>query len=250
VLRSPSSAGLLAALREGHPALAERCALHLGVKSGCNAAFLHPPPEVGTELVRPAVRGRGIAPFRVTATEPLLFPHDRAGRPLRSVPPKAARHLAAWRAALESRADAKRGPWWALHRTGPACARHRVAWADVARRLEAAVLPSRVIPLNSCYLALAADASSARALTAWLNAGPIRALARAGADPARGGFARFNARVVGGLPLPASALTDMRLAELAEAGADGKEVQDALDRIVAGLLGLNARDRAALRALA
>jgi len=149
-----------------------------------------------------------------------------------------------------SRSDATRGPWWALHRTAPACSPHRVVWADLARRLEATTLPTRTIPLNSCYLALAQDARSARALAAWLNAGPIRSLARAGADPARGGFARFNARVVGDLPLLYRALDDESLSTIAEEGAEGKEVQDVLDRTVADLLGLDARDRTALRALA
>ena len=249
VLRASDAAGLLTSLREGHPRLAERCAIHLGVKSGCNAAFLHPPEELGDELVRPAVRGRGIGAFQVTETVPLLFPHDSTGRPLTTVPTYVARYLGKWRTQLLSRADATRGPWWTLHRTAPACTPHRVVWADLARQLKATTLPARMIPLNSCYLALAPDATAARALSAWLNAGPIRSLARAGADPARGGFARFNARVVGDLPLPNGALADGTLGSLAEQGAAGKEVQDVLDRTVADLLGLDARDRSALRAL-
>lgn len=250
VLRAPETSGLIASLRAGHPRLAERCAIHLGVKSGCNAAFLHPPEELGTDLVRPAVRGRGIAAFQVTGTVPLLFPHDQTGRPLNAIPTDVARHLGKWRTALMSRSDATRGPWWALHRTAPSCAPHRVVWADLARRLEATTLPTRTVPLNSCYLALASDARTARRLAAWLNAGPIRSLARAGADPARGGFARFNARVVGDLPLPSRALDDETLLTIAEEGAKGKEVQDVLDRTVADLLGLDARDRLALRSLA
>ena len=40
----------------------------------------------------------------------------------------------------------------------------------------------------------------------------IRALARLGADPARGGYARFNARAVGGVPLPDGVVEDAELA--------------------------------------
>src|SRR5216683_795549 len=40
------------------------------------------------------------------------------------------------------------------------------------------------------------------ALAALLNSGWLTALARLVADPARGGFRRFNARVVRGLPVP------------------------------------------------
>jgi len=250
ILRAPEATALITSLRAGHPPVSERFAIHLGIKCGCNAAFLHPPDGIDSGLVRRAVRGRGIAPFRVTATERLLFPHDAVGRPLLTLPPPAARHLAPWKGALLARVDAARGPWWALHRTIGACAKHRVVWADLARRLEAVSLPRDLLPLNSCYLAIATRPEDGAALTAWLNAGPIRALARATADPARGGFSRFNARVVGGLPFPVVAAGEDRLRRLAEAAADGQEVQDELDRTVADLLGLDARERKLLRPLA
>jgi hypothetical protein len=47
---------------------------------------------------------------------------------------------------------------WTLFRTGPATARHRVVWPDLARDLTAAALTAstdaRIIPLNSCYVAV------------------------------------------------------------------------------------------------
>lgn len=245
VLRAPDAGRVAAALRERHPQLATRAGIHLGVKCGHNAAFLDPPPGVEPELVRQAVRGRDLDPFRIRALTPLLYPHDDSGRVLSRLPPGATRHLRRFAAPLAGRADSGSGPWWSLHRTGPASASHRVAWPDLARRLEAVTLPRRVVPLNSCYFAAVPDAATARALTAWLNSTWIDALARVGADPARGGFRRFNARTVGPLPWPIAASDDPRLAAITTHPGS----PDVLDRIVAEHLGLDARDRRALHSV-
>ena len=250
ILRAPDVTGLVDALRAAYRPLADQFPVHLGVKSGCNAAFLEPLDDVEPELLRDGVRGRGIAPFRIRETTRLLFPHDDRGRPLTKLPPGAARHLAQWRSTLDARADAGHGPWWALHRTVPACSRHRVAWPDLSRQLQATQLRPSQIPLNSCYLTVAPTAANAAALCAWLNSTPARGLAVGVADRARGDFARFNARVVGQLPLPDAAKDDEALTRVAVDGAAGREVQDALDRIVSSHLGLDDRDRRALRALA
>jgi hypothetical protein len=139
-----------------------------------------------------------------------------------------------------------------VFRARAAISRHRVVWADLARRLSAAALTSQGdlerIPLNSCYVAPVRTASEAEALAGWLNSTWMRAAARLGAVPASGGFARFNARVVARLPLPDSALTDPRLAQLARTGRSGTSVQEELDAIVAGHLGLSSRAQSTLRA--
>jgi hypothetical protein len=117
-----------------------------------------------------------------------------------------------------------------------------VIWSDIRRRLTAAALTQPAdrdrIPLNTCYVIAAESADQARALAAWLNSTWMRAAARAVADPARGGFARFNARVVGSLPLPPSVPDDSKLAQLARLAAQGAMVQDAIDAYCAELLGL------------
>ena len=247
ILRGTGAAQVARELLRRHPTLAEAVTIHLGVKSGCNAAFIDPPADVEREVVRLAVRGRDIGPFRVRSSVRLLYPHDRAGRPLPALPPAARRHLALSATALARRADAATGHWWSLHRTGPASAAHRVVWADLSRHLAAVRLPSRFVPLNSCYLAVAPDADAAGRLTAWLNSTWIGVLARLGADPARGGFARFNARTVGALPWPAAASRDRSLCTFS---SDVPDVRSALDLRVAELLGLDAGDRRALRPLA
>jgi hypothetical protein len=137
-----------------------------------------------------------------------------------------------------------------VFRALPAVASHRVIWADLSPRLEAAPLTGpqsdRFIALNTCYLAPAPTAAAALRLAAWLNCSWIRALAATVADPAAGGFRRFNARVVSGLPLPDRAMTDTGLLALAERARSGGLDQHALDDHCARLLGLDQEDRDAL----
>jgi hypothetical protein len=241
-------------LRRDFPPLAARFRCHLGVKTGLNRVFLDPPPEVEAELVRWAVRGRDVRAFRVRPVRRLLWPCDGAGRPLDAIPPLAAQHLAAHTAALRRRADhAGRRPW-TLFRTGPASALHRVIWADVARRLEAAPLSGSrdlvLIPLNTCYVLPVRHGLTALRLAAWLNSTWCRAAAAATADPAAGGFARFNARVVAALPCPTELLGDEQLLELARQGLVGRLSQEELDDSCAELLQLAPEERSALAELA
>ena len=250
VLKAPDAAKVAAMVRKTGLRFGEQFPIHLGVKSGCNAAFLRPTSRVEPDLVRIAVRGRDLAPYRIKAGTPMLYPHDRLGRPIKALPAGASRHLAPFRAALERRTDAGTGPWWALRRTGPASAPHRVAWADLARRLGAVPLPAGVVPLNSCYFAITPTADAMLAVATWLNSTWCRAVVRLGANPARGGFGRFNASTVGAAPWMAAAATDRTLIALGRDAAAGKEAADAIDRLVAQHLGLDARDRRALSTVA
>ncbi len=237
-------------VRRRFPPLGARFTCHLGVKTGLNRAFLDPPDEVERELVRWAVRGRDVRAFAVRRARRMLWPCDAAGAPLERLPPAAARHLAAHERALRRRADHWGTRPWVLFRTGPASAAHRVIWADVARRLEAAPLTgksgSETIPLNSCYVLPTRNAATALRLSAWLNSTWSRAVARSAADPASGGFARFNARVVATIPCPADALHDTALLELAHRGVEGRLVQEDLDDCCAALLELGPAERTGL----
>lgn len=236
-----------------HPRLEERFACHLGVKTGANDLFLDPPAGVEPEVLRWAVRGRDVQPFRAARSRRLLWPCDSSGRPLAELPPRARAHLAPHTRRLLSRADAQAGPPWSLFRTAPASAPHRVVWADLARRLCAVALVDDdargQIPLNTCYVLCPPDANTGLRLAAWLNSTWLRAAARLVAPPAAGGFARFSARVVGGLPLPDAALADPALGELARAGALGQDVQSELDALAARHLALEPEFARALTAV-
>jgi hypothetical protein len=240
-----AQAPALAALRAlaHHPRFDQRFVCHLGVKTGANDLFIDPPAGVEAELLRSAIRGRDVQAFRVTPRRRLLWPCDAAGRPLPELPPGAAAHLEPHVGRLRARSDAEQdGAPWALFRTAAASAPYRVVWADLARRLSAAALADddarTQIPLNSCYVLAVPDPATAERVAAWLNATWLRAAARLVATPAAGGFARFNARVVGGLPLPDTALTDPALDGLCRAAAEGCAVQPELDAIAARHLAL------------
>jgi hypothetical protein len=228
-------------VRERFPSLRERWTPQLGVKTGADEIFLLPSPESGT---RPAVRGRDVKPFAVTPCRWLLWTHDERGRPVPRLAAALAARLEPHLARLRSRADYRDGAPWQVFRVALAVARWRVCWPDLARRIAAVVPPAAAVPLNTLYGVITRDASEAHALAAWLNARWLTALARLDADPARGGFRRFNARVVGALPVPDAGAPAWTA--LAEGGREGRDDAD----LVADTLALDAHDRRALEPLA
>ena len=252
LLPAAARAVLLRMSRE-FPALGQRFRCHLGVKTGLNRVFLDPPSLVEPELIRWAVRGRDVRAFRVRRARRVLWPCDGQGKALERLPAGAAQYLGPHLGDLRRRADHQPGPAWTLFRTRPATALHRVIWSDVARRLEAAALSGArdlcLIPLNSCYLLPTTDSATALRVTAWLNSTWCRAIALAGADPASGGFRRFNARVVAGLPCPDAMPQDAALAELAGAAMAGTLIQEELDARCAELLDLSSEERRVLAEL-
>jgi hypothetical protein len=251
ILKHAGIHAVLGELEQQHPRLAENLTCHLGVKTGLNQVFLEPSGDIEPELLRWALRGRDVGPFRCRPKLRLLWTHDIRGNPLSRLPPRALAFLGPYADALRRRRDFRQGPFWTLFRTVPAVARHRVVWPDLSRQLKAAALTSRAetewIPLNTCYVAPVATVLQARALAGWLNSTWIRAVAMLGAVPAANGFFRFNSGVVKALPLPPAALRDQDLAQLALDGQAGKLVAGELDALVAGHLALSERAQKALR---
>lgn len=244
---------VVSALEHNYPMLGESITCHLGVKTGANRVFLNPPPEVEPEVLRWAVRGRDLMAFRCHCRVRLLWTHDTVGLPARHLPPRARAYLEKHGVELRARRDYQGGPMWTVFRARPAVARYRVVWSDLARNLVAAALTSASdiarIPLNSCYVAQVSIPKRAHALAAWLNSTWIGAVARLGAVPASGGFARFNAQTVARLPLPVSVVNDPALTRLARLGRSGLAVQPEVDDITARHLGLSISAQSALRAV-
>lgn len=251
VLGASGVAELMAELRAAHPRLGDTLRPRLGVKTGADHVFLDP-DDVEAELLRPAVRGRDVRPFRVSSRHQLLWTHDRHGEPLPALPPRAGAWIARHEVQLRSRSDARPGVPWTLFRVRGALDAWRVIWADVSRTLTAAALTGATsdhVPLNTCYVLSASSADQANALSAWLNAPPVRALAAAAAAPASGGYRRHTASVVEQLPLPHGVLESDALRDLALAAADGDEDMESLARIAGGFLGLAQSDRPRLASL-
>ena len=251
---SPDAQRIATRLSREYPRLGEFVPPQLGVKTGANAAFLNPPVEL-YQWSRPAVRGRDIRPFAASSGAMLLWPADARGTPWQTLPAAIKAYLTTYQSRLERRADQITGPWWQLFRTRAATAPHRIVWRDLAGELQAAVIQDHnAVPLNSCYVAAVHTAAAAESLTAWLNSSPIRALARLGAEPAAGGYARFAARTIANLPLPREVPGHPVLAAFTRGAADhaaiDQTIQSGLDECVSELLGLSTTERATLIDLA
>jgi hypothetical protein len=182
----------------------------LGVKTGCNDAFLLAADAVPAALrpfTRPVLRGDHVRPW--SAPRPpsaIVVPCDRAGTMLPSLPAPLARHFAPHQRELQARTDLRpREPWWSLFRTELlASTGWRVIWADIGRTLRATILPpgAPAVPLNTCYGVRLHDPVDAHALAALLNAPTTTAWLSLVAEPARGGYHRFMGWTVLALPLP------------------------------------------------
>jgi len=224
-------------LRAAFPTVGDRWTPQLGVKTGADDVFLVPAAGAGT---RPAVRGRDVSAFRCDARLHLLWTHGTDGRTLPHLPASVAAQLAPHLDRLRRRADYRSGAPWQLFRTSLARAEHRVLWPDLGRRLTAAIPEPAIVPLNTVYGIITRSRDDAASLAALLNSRWLTALARLVADPARGGFHRFNARVVRGLPVPAAGASVWTA--LATLGARHESDDDA----VAEAFELDQRDRRAL----
>lgn len=203
----------------------------LGVKTGCNDAFIvdprdgrersSPPDDqrltrvlsargerdLELSLLRPLVRGEQVTAWKLKPAEgTIIWTHDGGGGPMRSLPPAALDYLSQWRRNLERRVDARGKPrWWMLFRTESADSSvARVVWADIGRSPRAALIPAgdNTVPLNTCYVAQCAALDDALALIALLNSTLVAAWLNAVAEPARGGYRRYLGWTMAMLPLP------------------------------------------------
>lgn len=250
----------------------------LGVKCGCNAAFLVDATEhdddcatvsaggrsalIERSMLRPVLRGEQLSHLAgehmhephsaAHEASRIVWTHDTTGAPLRTLPPAAARWLSHWRRRLEARGDARgRLPWWTLFRTESA--RHdtpRVVWADIGKRLRTVVLAAGdpTVPLNTCYVLHAASDTDAWALHALLASPLAAAWLDTLAEPARGGFRRYLGWTVSTLPVPQHwAVARNALAEIGRCSGRGIGVPiDIVNRVTANAFNIALGDVQAL----
>ena len=195
----PEAAAVARRLRTAFPALGDRWQPQLGIKTGADGIFLLRYAAPGT---RPAIRGRDLSAWQAEPRVHLIWTHGPDGRALARLPAELAELLEPHIARLQRRSDYRGGPAWQLFRVGLASTPYRVVWPDLARRLLAAVPAPAAVPLNTVYGVATRTLDDAHALAALLNSRWLSALASLHADPARGGFRRFNAGVVRDLPIP------------------------------------------------
>jgi N-6 DNA Methylase/Eco57I restriction-modification methylase len=182
----------------------------LGIKTGCNDAFLIADTDVPHALqpwTRPVLRGDHVRAWHpADCNTAIVIPCDADGHTLSRLTAPLARHFAPHERTLTARTDLRpRDPWWSIFRTDLlGSAGWRVIWADIGRTLRAMILPphSTVVPLNSCYGVRLHDPVDAHALAALLNAPTSTAWLSLVAEPARGGYHRFLGWTVLALPMP------------------------------------------------
>jgi hypothetical protein len=199
----------------------------LGVKSGCNDAFvveeINEPGDgddgtttivsgerrgtIERHMLRPLLRGEAVRPWYAHRSNArIIWTHDGSGRAVQSLPPHTAAWLAPWRRRLEQRSDARHtNRWWSLFRPEAARATHaRVVWSDIGKFPRATVLlPDDLsVPLNTCYVLPCATTLDALTIAAILNGPLTAAWLHALAEPARGGYRRFLGWTMALLPIP------------------------------------------------
>lgn len=259
LLVPPELRSIIERMTTMHPSLAENLGRHpvMGVKTGANRKFflddlvIRPSgmvfsPAIGREIPRSAVcrtvRGRDLRAWRAEASMWMLWPPANGWGPGCEWVDDVARSLGMSRQQL-------RLSWVRVEHLGT-----KVAWKDVSRGLQAAVLPATtlidgiefpLIPNQTLYSIDTASMDEARMLAAVLNSRVARAFALASAERAKDRHFRFFGSLIAGLPLPlletgsVARQALIRLARQAEAGVD---VQDALDIVAMQAWQLDARD--------
>jgi hypothetical protein len=195
----------------------------LGVKTGCNNAFIVRVESIDgdvarvsthgrvglieREMLRPLIRGETLDKWRtVGQREYLVWPQDRQGRPFRTLPQHTRRWLFPFHETLSTRSDLHgRFPWWSVFRTESADdGSPRVVWADFGLSPRAIIVEARepFVALNSCYVVSCPTTSDAYSLATILNSSLCSAWLNSIAEPARGGYRRYLGWTVSLLPIP------------------------------------------------
>jgi hypothetical protein len=225
----------------------------MGVKTGANRVFFLDDVEFTSRGVRTkdgivvpfaalcrVVRGRDVSRWTSSASTWMVWPDS--GESSR------------WKSRLAKAAgispSAFRLAWVRPEHLG-----WKVAWKDLARRVEAVVLPDSVealgrrfplVPNQTLYMLDAVSREETYLISAILNSSLVSTLASLVAEPAKDGHFRFFGRTIGSLPWPdvvAGSSEGRELVRLARAAHGGAEVQEALDRSVAKVYGVDERDR-------
>jgi len=222
----------------------------LGVKTGCNDAFIVTPNAgwretrdatdepwivrageregfIERDLLRPVIRGEDVAPWAVArSAQALVWTHGLDDVAVPQLPAHAARWLAPWRRQLQARTDAARTTrWWTIFRTESARPGNpRVVWSDISKVPRATVLEpgDPTVAINTCYVASLPTLDDAFAFAALLNSAPAAAWLCGLAEPARGGYRRFLGWTLARFPIPSDWTSAVRiLAPIGRAARDG-----------------------------
>jgi hypothetical protein len=221
-----------------------------GLATGRDALYVLPEERalaIEGELLRPAVRGRDLSPYRIA--DPRLcvlvpYTYDERGQPLLvdlETYPNAYRYLDGHRGVLEQRHCVRkwRKAWYDLHDPVPfdVALRPKILVPDVAYASRFVFDEGRYVPLHSTYYIVPRNVDP-HFLTALLNSKPLEFLIRLRAPKVKDGFSRYRKQFLTGLPVPIMTARDA--SRLAEAGATGNS--ERVDELVSDALGLTAKE--------
>ena len=236
-------------LQSSHPTLAHLTVrVSAGPATGRDGVFVFARgahPEVEECLLRPAVRGRDLEPFRINdpgldALVPYTF--DPAGNSALvdlADFPGARRYLQRHRAELEARhcfrVWGKR--WYDLHdqMLSDLARRTKILVPDVANSNRFVVDRGGFLPLHSVYYVVPRHGIDPDYLCAILNSRVAHFLVRLFAPVVKDGFNRYRQQFLANLPVPLATTDQAR--EVAEAAREGR--QEELDARVARLFRLS-----------
>ncbi|MFP4599599.1 MAG: Eco57I restriction-modification methylase domain-containing protein [Persicimonas sp.] len=243
VMAEPSVATIFEQMREVSVPLGEVDALQpqRGMFTGCNDVFLHEPRAAHEllgphfeEFSRPVLSGRDVRPWSVDCERRILWPYGPALELRRDLPECLRRYFAGHAERLESRSDHRKElPIWQMFRVKEGLLAPKVVWRDMSPKLEAALAPSEIVPLNTVYFIGLSDERQARLLAALMNSPPLRAIAYALGERARGGWRRHFAWVMRMLPVPRRFVDFLEACETG-AASDFEELFDLERRIRVG----------------
>lgn len=251
---------LARSLQGSHPTLAHLTVrVSAGPATGRDGLYVFPRgahPEIETCLLRPAVRGRDLEPFRIN--DPgldVLVPYtfDAVGNSTLidlAEFPGARRYLQRFRADLESRhcvrVWGKR--WYDLHdqMLSDLARQTKILVPDVANSNRFVVDRGAFLPLHSVYYLIPRHGIDPDYLCAILNSRVAQFLVRLFSPVVKSGFNRYRQQFLANLPIPLATTDQAR--EIADAAREGRT--DDLDARVARLFRLSTREYHDLAALA
>lgn len=212
LLAEPRALRLFERMRAVSETLGEVPALQpsRGLFTGCNDVFIH--DDAATRALlgndfdafsRPVLSGRDVRPWSVKTPQRILWPYDAALELRNDLPDALQAHFSTHATRLKGRSDFRSdSPLYQMFRVKTDLLKPKVVWRDLSPKLEAALAPAEVVALNTVYFIALEDMRRARLFAALLNSAPMRAMAYALAERARGGWRRHFAWVMRLLPVP------------------------------------------------
>ncbi|HQN06083.1 MAG TPA: TaqI-like C-terminal specificity domain-containing protein [Thermoanaerobaculia bacterium] len=218
-------------IQDSHRSLSvQMLRMSAGPATGRDSVFIvQAGEEVEPELLRPIVRGRDIAPFRLADTSlRMLVPYEfpKTGPPQRidlKKYPKARRYLEAHKRELEQRHCVRvwGKPWFDWHDQPPLDLSRelKIVVPDVAKSSRFAVDDGRRLPVHSVYYLIPRPGIDSYAIAAILNSKVAEFVVRLLSPVMKDGFSRYRQQFLRAIPVPD--LSTETATELARAAREG-----------------------------